>query len=187
MESCLEALHPNGNHFTSAEWLDQGRTNPVCASPSFPLKHKFRIWTKRDETSPIYTLVFSLNSMLCVLVALWNCSSSQWVWRSNYSSCWKLRRFSLSSYWKVPACVHMQLSVGVFQLHQAVTHLHLLSESLDQLCPQVHYLAAVCLRPLVSLCCRRRYFSSDIRPGEILWHPPKSTLGAGQMLPDMPL
>lgn len=64
-----------------SDWTREGPTQSAL-HPVFPLKHKFRIWTKRNEASPIYTSVSSLNSMLCVLVTLWSCSSSWWVWRS---------------------------------------------------------------------------------------------------------
>lgn len=71
----------------------------------------------------------------------------------------------------MPAGVHMQLNVSVFQLHQAVTHLHLLSASIS--CALKVFITWLCLRSLVPLCCRGRRFWSDIRPGEILWNPPK--------------
>lgn len=112
---------------TSQALSDWTREGPIQSAlhPVFSLKHKFRIWTKRNETSPIYTSVSSLNSMLCVLVTLWSCSSSWWVWRSKHTSCWKLRRFSLSS-WEVPAGVQCS-SVLVFSSSIRLWHISICS------------------------------------------------------------
>lgn len=53
---------------------------------------------------------------------------------------------------QVPGGVDMQFHIGILQFHQAVSHIHLVLESTNQLLPYfVHLLTAVLLRVLVSL------------------------------------